>query len=532
MSSPPIAGVVLGQADLLHDGINNPTAAALQAPDGVAIDSSGGLNRLYVADTSNNRVLGWANAAAFVNGSPADIVIGQPDARSVGCNDGVAVGDSSGVGADSLCNPMGVAVDSSGHLYVADANDNRVLEYLTPFAISSPISDKAPIACWDKRQLSRPPLQPRHQHYQQLVDVLSRRSDGRYGGQICTFPTPATIACSSSISRCDANLIRRGRYGRRQGLRTRRNFHHRALQRRRRAPNADTLCDPRGLITDSSGDLFVADRDNSRCSNSINRWRRSIRSPARAIRPRIAFSARAVAARVSRPRYAPARPRPPRRVPPASAIPTASASTLLATCSSPTRSTIACSNTTIRWRRSTPPVATATSPRTSSSDKVRPATISSQQRMPTPPPETRRQARLRCAIRSGVAMDSAGNLYVADETNNRVLRFDHPIVPFTGPTPTASATATGSTPTTTATATATASRTATATQTASRHCHRDDVDRPRPPPPTPAALRRRLPPRRALQPRRLTAYRHDHRDSTATPTCRRLRPALRRRRRP
>ena len=48
-SSPPIAGAVLGQADLLHNGINNPTAAALQVPEGVAIDSSGGSNRLYVA---------------------------------------------------------------------------------------------------------------------------------------------------------------------------------------------------------------------------------------------------------------------------------------------------------------------------------------------------------------------------------------------------------------------------------------------------------------------------------------------------
>ncbi|HKN13070.1 MAG TPA: hypothetical protein VJX68_07725 [Candidatus Binatus sp.] len=74
LSSPPIAGAVLGQFDLVHNGIDNPTAAALQAPAGVAIDSSGGNNRLYVADAANNRVLGWANAAAFVNGRPADIV--------------------------------------------------------------------------------------------------------------------------------------------------------------------------------------------------------------------------------------------------------------------------------------------------------------------------------------------------------------------------------------------------------------------------------------------------------------------------
>src|ERR1700722_2844332 len=138
VSSPPVADRVLGQADLFHDGINNPTAAALNAPQGLAIDSSSGLNRLYVADSGNNRVLGWANAAAFTNGSPADIVIGQPDARSVGCNDGVAVGDSSGAGADSLCNPADVAIDSSGHLYVADSGNNRVLEYDDPFGAASP----------------------------------------------------------------------------------------------------------------------------------------------------------------------------------------------------------------------------------------------------------------------------------------------------------------------------------------------------------------------------------------------------------
>ena len=137
-SPPPVAALVLGEMDLAHNGVNNPTAAALQLPQGVAIDSSATPNHLYVADSVNNRVLGWMNAAGFTNDQPADIVIGQPDPLSVNCNDGFAGGDSNGLGADSLCDPADVAVDAAGNLYVADAGDHRVLEYATPFSAGSP----------------------------------------------------------------------------------------------------------------------------------------------------------------------------------------------------------------------------------------------------------------------------------------------------------------------------------------------------------------------------------------------------------
>ena len=70
-------------------------------------------------------MLGWRDAESFSNGAPADLVIGQPDFLSSDC----AVTSNL-----SLCIPAGVAVDTSGNLYVADTGNSRVLEYTNPFA--------------------------------------------------------------------------------------------------------------------------------------------------------------------------------------------------------------------------------------------------------------------------------------------------------------------------------------------------------------------------------------------------------------
>ncbi len=78
----------------------------------------------------NNRVLGYKNVATFVSGGTADLVIGQPDFLSGNCNRTIGATPT----ANSLCEPVGVAVDSTGNLYVADLNNSRVLEYNTPFA--------------------------------------------------------------------------------------------------------------------------------------------------------------------------------------------------------------------------------------------------------------------------------------------------------------------------------------------------------------------------------------------------------------
>ena len=117
---------VLGQPDLIKDRSNRVDQIGLNQPQGVAIDASITPNRVYIADTSNSRVLGWYSAAAFISGAPASILIGQPDFGSYLC------AQAGQISAKTLCYPTGVAVDGAGNLYVADQRDDRVLEYNAP----------------------------------------------------------------------------------------------------------------------------------------------------------------------------------------------------------------------------------------------------------------------------------------------------------------------------------------------------------------------------------------------------------------
>ena len=128
-----------GQIDRAHNGPNFVDAIGERTPGGIAVDATSQPPRrhLYVADTANNRVLGWRDVASFVAAQPADVVLGQPDLFSFKCNNGIAAGDVGGLGADSLCGPARMAVDQQGNLYVADSGNNRVLVYNTPFNASS-----------------------------------------------------------------------------------------------------------------------------------------------------------------------------------------------------------------------------------------------------------------------------------------------------------------------------------------------------------------------------------------------------------
>lgn len=140
-SSPSnaVADGVGGQKDLVKNAPNYVDAIGEDAPGGIALDalSDPPYRHLYVADSANNRVLGWNDVSSYTSAQPADIVFGQPDFFSYQCNDGVAGGDVAGLGPDSLCGPERMAVDQEGNLYVADSANNRVLVYNTPFNAAS-----------------------------------------------------------------------------------------------------------------------------------------------------------------------------------------------------------------------------------------------------------------------------------------------------------------------------------------------------------------------------------------------------------
>ncbi|MEM2874865.1 MAG: hypothetical protein QW567_02415, partial [Candidatus Hadarchaeales archaeon] len=100
-------------ADIMLSGIDfNNTGGPLlfNHPSGIATDGQ----RLFLADTFNNRVLVWNTLPA--GNVPPDLVLGQPDFTS----------NNPGTGRNQLNWPFGVATDGT-HLVVADVNNARIL---------------------------------------------------------------------------------------------------------------------------------------------------------------------------------------------------------------------------------------------------------------------------------------------------------------------------------------------------------------------------------------------------------------------
>jgi hypothetical protein len=113
---------VLGQNNVNNNNANagGLSATSLLNPSGVAYSTTSGL---WVADTGNNRVLGYGLEPALQTQDPAVKVLGQGIVFTTGTI------NKGGLSGASLSAPHHVATDGK-RLYVADTGNNRVLVWL------------------------------------------------------------------------------------------------------------------------------------------------------------------------------------------------------------------------------------------------------------------------------------------------------------------------------------------------------------------------------------------------------------------
>ena len=121
LASGGTVGTIAGNGGFSYSGDNGPaTKAQLNAPEAVAVDSAG---NFYIADTANHVVRKVA-----ANGVISTLA-GNGTA-------GFAGDGSAGAGAQ-LNSPAGVAVDSAGNVYIADTANSRIRKVAASGAIGT-----------------------------------------------------------------------------------------------------------------------------------------------------------------------------------------------------------------------------------------------------------------------------------------------------------------------------------------------------------------------------------------------------------
>ena len=113
--SSPSANRVYGQPDFTT-GTAATTSTGMKQPFGVCVDSA---DRLWVADSGNNRVLRFDSITTKPSGAAADGVLGQANFTT----------SAPGSGSNGIYFPVGVTTSAGGSLYVTCSNANRVMRF-------------------------------------------------------------------------------------------------------------------------------------------------------------------------------------------------------------------------------------------------------------------------------------------------------------------------------------------------------------------------------------------------------------------
>ncbi len=246
-SPGPTANLVLGQANFADIAPNTVDSTSFSSPGGVAVDKTLSPNGLYVADTSNNRVLGYLNGVSFSNGAPATLVIGQVDFAGFGGNQGGSVA------ANTLIAPKGLAVDPvSGDLFVADFGNNRVLRFAKPLTSGIFANQSANLVfgqggSFTTNVAPSPPNAASLNNPRGVGLDASRNlyvtDPGNNRALEFTFPFPASPSANKIFGQTTTS-------GQNCNQST--------------TASASTLCFPAGINLDSSGHLYIGDQSNHR----------------------------------------------------------------------------------------------------------------------------------------------------------------------------------------------------------------------------------------------------------------------------
>jgi uncharacterized protein (TIGR03437 family) len=234
-----------GSANLIEGREVNFTGNG--ADGGLLVDLVSSVPHLYIADTYNNRVLGYLDARKVRPGDKADLVIGQPDFQRAVIN--YPTNDQTKPNVQSLFGPTGLALDANGNLYVADTGNGRVLRFPAPFNQPQPNNYPAADLVIGQSsftvQIKDPTQRTMHAPY-----GLAFTSDGgllvadSFLSRVLFFPGPTTgftsgMAASKVFGQTDFNSFSQG-------------------------TDTNQMNNPRHIATDPDDRLYVADLGNNR----------------------------------------------------------------------------------------------------------------------------------------------------------------------------------------------------------------------------------------------------------------------------
>lgn len=204
------------------------SANSLNLPQGLAVDSIG---NLYITETSNSRILYYPSGS-----TTATKVYGQNGSFSSN------TANNGGISANSLNNPVAIALDAGGNLYAADSQNNRILYYPSGSTTATKV-------------------------YGQPDFFSSTGNNGGLSADSLRKPARVAVDCAGNLFVTDQTNNRVLYYS--SGSTTASRVYGQLGSFTANAFNnggisADSLSFPAGAAIDSSGNMYLPDRGNNR----------------------------------------------------------------------------------------------------------------------------------------------------------------------------------------------------------------------------------------------------------------------------